>query len=118
MDEALRMNLSDGLSWTAWISRFSKGRTACLPEPISAITTHPPRPKTLRGIHFRAFGQYGRVDGRFASMTSDIRVVMGSPVSYAHAGGTYRNTSVDRNAVDRLMEITSGIKVSAHVPAV
>ena len=38
--------------------------------------------------------------------------------SYAHAGGTYRNTSVDRNVIDRLNEITSGIKVSAHVPAV
>ena len=50
-------------------------------------------------------------------MTSDIRIVMGSG-SYAHAGGVYRNTSVDRNAIDRLNEITSGIKVSAHVPAV
>ena len=57
------------------------------------------------------------MDGRYASMTSDLRIVMGSG-SYAHAGSVYRNTSVDRNVIDRLMEITSGVKVSAHVPAV
>ena len=39
--------------------------------------------------------------------------------SYAHAGGVYRNTSsVDRTALDRLMEITGGVRVSANVPAV
>ena len=32
-------------------------------------------------------------------------------------GQTYRNTSVDRSALDRLMELTSGVRVSAHVPA-
>ena len=31
-------------------------------------------------------------------------------------GQTYRNTTVDRSALDRLMELTSGVRVSAHVP--
>ena len=31
-------------------------------------------------------------------------------------GATYRNTSVDRSVLDRLMELTSGVRVSAHVP--
>ena len=31
-------------------------------------------------------------------------------------GSTYRNTSVDRSALDRLMELVSGVRVSAHVP--
>ena len=31
-------------------------------------------------------------------------------------GQTYRTTSVDRSALDRLMELTSGVRVSAHVP--
>ena len=38
--------------------------------------------------------------------------------SYADAGSTYRNTSVDRTALDRLMELTGGVRVSSHVPAV
>lgn len=60
---------------------------------------------------------YGRVDGRYASGTSGLRILMGA-ASYAHAGGTYRNNSVDRNVLDRLGEITAGVQVSAHVPAV
>ena len=32
-------------------------------------------------------------------------------------GSEYRNTTVDRSALDRLMELTSGVRVSAHVPA-
>ena len=60
---------------------------------------------------------FARVDGRYASMTGDLRVVMGSG-TYAHAGGVYRATESDRTALDRLMDITGGVKVSAHVPDV
>ena len=113
MDEALRMNLSDGLS-DGLDKQVIAGTNGLLSgtnlgnHNASAVTT-------FEG-YISGFG-YGRVDGRFASMTSDLKIVMGSG-SYAHAGSVYRNTSVDRNAIDRLNEITSGIKVSAHVPAV
>ena len=60
---------------------------------------------------------YGRIDGTYAAMTSELRIVMGAG-TYAHAGSVYRNTSVDRTVLDRLMELTGGVKVSAHVPAV
>ena len=43
-------------------------------------------------------------------------MVMGTSV-YADAGKTYRNTSVDRTVLDRIMDISGGVKVSAHVPA-
>ena len=59
---------------------------------------------------------FARVDGRYASSTTDLRVVMGTE-AYAKAGNVYRNTSVDRTALDRLMEVTGGVRVSAHVPA-
>ena len=113
MDEALRMNLSDGLS-DGLDKQVIAGTNGLLSgtnlgnHNASAVTT-------FEG-YISDFG-YGRVDGRYASMTSDLKIVMGSG-SYSHAGSVYRNTSVDRNAVDRLVEITSGIKVSAHVPAV
>ena len=58
-----------------------------------------------------------RVDGQYAAELSDLRIVMGSP-TYAHAGGVYRATESDRTALDRLAEITSGVRVSKHVPAV
>ena len=57
-----------------------------------------------------------QIDGRYASMTSDLAMVMGA-ATYQDTGQTYRNTSVDRSALDRLMELVSGVRVSAHVPA-
>ena len=60
---------------------------------------------------------YSRVDGRYAASGADVRLVMGS-ATYAHAGGQYRHANADDVALDRLTEITGGVRVSAHVPAV
>ena len=59
----------------------------------------------------------GRVDGRYAGDLGQIRVLMGSG-TFAHAGSVYRATESDRTALDRLVAITAGVRVSAHVPAV
>ena len=59
---------------------------------------------------------FARVDGRVVSSAAAVRTVMGG-ATYAHAGNVYRNDSVDRTALDRLMEITGGVRASAHVPA-
>ena len=59
---------------------------------------------------------WGQIDGRYASMTSDLAIVVGAE-TYADLGSTYRNNSVDRSALDRIMELTGGVRVSAHVPA-
>ena len=56
-----------------------------------------------------------RVDGQYAADLSDIRIVMGTR-SFAHAGGVYRATESDRTALDRLVQLTSGVRVSKHVP--
>ena len=37
--------------------------------------------------------------------------------AYAHAASVYRNASVDRSALDRMMAVSGGVRVSAHVPA-
>lgn len=113
MDAALRQNLSDGLSdgldkqIIAGTSGLLTG-TNLADHNVSAVTDF--------ANYISNFG-YGRVDGRYASMTSELRSVMGA-ATYAHAGNAYRNSTTDRNAVDRLSEITGGIKVSSHVPAV
>ena len=113
MDEALRMNLSDGLS-DGLDKQIISGASGLL--TATNLANHDASAVTTFEGYISGFG-YGRVDGRYASMTSDLRIVMGSG-SYAHAGAVYRNTSVDRNVIDRLMEITGGVKVSAHVPPV
>ena len=113
MDAGLRQNLSDALAdkldeqIIAGVNGLLAG-TNLADNDVSAQTD---------------FGEYlsnlvyGRIDGKYSSMSSELRIVLGAATN-THAGGVYRNTSVDRNALDRLMELTGGVKVSAHVPAV
>ena len=57
---------------------------------------------------------YGRVDGKYATSTNDLRIVMGSD-TYAHCGTAYRHQNADDLALDRLVALTGGVRVSAHV---
>ena len=59
---------------------------------------------------------WNQIDGRYASMAKDLALVVGA-ATLKDLGSTYRNASVDRSALDRLMELTAGVRVSAHVPA-
>ena len=45
---------------------------------------------------------YGRVDGRYASQTADIRVVMGAE-TYAHAAAQYRGNNDNMDALMSVM---------------
>ena len=56
------------------------------------------------------------IDGRYASMSDDIRMVMG-PATYAHAGSVYRTANSDISALENLMTNSGGVRTSAHVPA-
>ena len=68
------------------------------------------------GTYVGKFG-FSRVDGRYASNAKAVKVLMGSQ-TYAHAGSVYRGDQSQESAIDRLMTITGGVRVSAHVPAV
>ena len=112
MDAALRENLSMGLAdgLDKQIIAGTNGLLTATNLANNNVTT-----ATTFDLYMSQLA-YGRVDGRYAGATGDIRLVMGSAV-YAHAGATYRNTSVDRTVLDRLQEVTNGTRVSAHVPA-
>ena len=113
MDEALRENLSMGLA-DGLDRQILTGTNGLLTgthlanHAAAAITSYD---------NYISHMAFGRVDGRYAATAADVRIVMG-PGTYSHAGRVYRNNSVDRTALDRLMEITGGVRVSAHVPDV
>ena len=113
MDSSLRENLSMGLS-DGLDDVIVAGTNGLLTG--TNLDDHAASAVTAFNDYITDFG-YSRVDGRYAGMVGDLRVVMGSG-TYAHAGNVYRNNSVDRTALDRLMELTAGVRVSAHVPAV
>ena len=113
MDAALRMNLSEGLmdGLDAQILVGTQGLltgTKLSNNNVSTVTSF--------DDYIDNFA-YGRVDGRYADTAGALRVVVGAG-TYAHMGSVYRNNSVDRTVLDRLMEIVGGLRVSAHVPAV
>ena len=114
MDEALRMNLSDALSdgLDKQILIGTEGLftgTKLSNHNVSAATSY---------ANYRNELGYGRVDGTYAGGVGDLRIIMGA-ATYGHAAGVFRSTNAgDRAALEDLMAVTAGVKVSAHVPAV
>ena len=114
MDEALRMNLSDALSdkMDQQILAGTEGLftgTKLANHAAAAVTSY---------ATYRSELAYGRVDGKYAGSVGDLKIVMGA-ATYGHAAGTFRSANAgDRAALEDLMQVTSGVKVSAHVPAV
>ena len=113
MDQSLRDNLSMALS-DALDKRVIAGAEGLLTgvklanNNVNAVTTF---------ANYISNLAMGRVDGTYASTTADLRIVVGAG-TYAHAGSQYRATESDRTALDRLMALTGGVRVSAHVPGV
>ena len=114
MDSALRMNLSDALSdgLDKQILVGAEGLltgTKLADHNSSAQATY---------AHYRSELAYGRVDGEYAGSVSDLKLVMGA-ASYGHAASQFRSANAgDRAALEDLMSVTGGVKVSAHVPGV
>ena len=114
MDSALRMNLSDALSDSldkeilAGTNGLLNG-TVLANHNVTAVTTY---------ANYRANLAYGRVDGKYAMTVGDLKIVMGSG-TYEHAAKQFRSDNAgDRAAIEDLMAVSGGVKVSAHVPAV
>ena len=111
MDSALRENLSMGLS-DGLDKQIIAGTTGLLTgtvldnHNVSAVTSY---------ALYRSQFAYGRVDGRYASGTENLRVVMGSE-AYAHAAAQYRGNNDNMDALMALKRETGGVRVSAHVP--
>ena len=111
LDSSLRMNLADGLADGLDKEIIGNTLLAGTNVPNNNQTTNDTFDSYLNNLVWK------QVDGRYASMTSDLGIVVGA-ATYGALGAMYRNTSVDRSALDRIMELTSGVRVSAHVPAV
>ena len=114
MDEALRANLSDALSdkMDQQILAGTNGLLSGTNLPnhnSSAVASY---------AHYRSELGYGRVDGKYAASVGEIRIVLGSE-TYGHCSGVFRSANAgDRAALEDLMSVTGGVRVSAHVPGV
>ena len=59
---------------------------------------------------------FDAVDGRYAMDASGVKLLVGSG-TYQHMSGLYRGNNADDSALDSVMRISGGVRVSAHVPA-
>ena len=114
MDEALRMNLSDALS-DKMDQKILAGTNGLLTG--TNLANHNSSAEASYA-HYRSELAYGRVDGTYAASVGDLKIVMGAS-TYGHAAAAFRSANAgDRAALEDLMQVTSGVKVSAHVPGV
>ena len=114
LSEALRMNLSDALA-----DELDKQVVMGDPEGLlhgTVLGNHNVSAVTTFAL-YRSQLAYARVDGKFASETSELRAVLGGG-THAHAGEQYRGNQGDVTALDSLKRMMGGVRVSAHVPAV
>ena len=114
MDVALRQNLSEALS-DKLDKEIIGGDKGLLGG--TNLANHNVSSEADFEEYLSHFG-WARVDGKFANSSMDLRIVVGS-ATYGHAGETYAGTASnkgDLSAVEKLMDITSGVRVSAHVP--
>ena len=113
MGEALRAALNDALSESLDVQIVSGvdgllGGTNLSNNAQATVDTF--------ATYVSKFG-FGRVDGRYAVDAKAVKVLMGSG-GYAHAGSVYRGDQSQESAIDRLMMIGGGVRVSPHVAAV
>ena len=111
MDAALRMALNSGLE-EKLDYEVLRGTEGLLTG--SKLANHNKSGETTHAQYLSQFC-FGRVDGRFASEQSDLKVLMGSG-TYGHAGSTYQ-TNPHMSALDALMAKVP-VRVSANIPAV
>ena len=108
MDEALRMALQSGLSESMDATMVAQLVTDLTRADSSAVATHTSYLSRLA---------YGLVDGRYVAGESELRVLIGNQTLVSMAA-LYRNTaSGERNTIERLRDITAGVRISAHIPA-
>ena len=97
MDSALRMNLSDALS-DKLDQQILNGTAGLLNGTV--LDNHNVSTQTTYVLYREQFA-YGRVDGKYAAMTGDLRVVMGSG-TYNHAAAAYRGNNDNVDALQSL----------------
>ena len=113
MSEALRQNLNDALM-DKYDDEILSGTNGLL--TATNLANHNVNTETTYALYRSQFA-YGRVDGKYASRTADLRIVMGSG-TYEHAAAQYRGNNDNMDALMALEGAVSGVRVSAHVPAV
>ena len=111
MSEALRANLSQALA-DKMDDEVINGAGGFLG---TGGLSNPSNPTTEASFATYRGLVYGRVDGRYASVASDVRLAVGAK-TYEHAAAKYRSNTADDSALDTLIRVSGGVRVANHMP--
>ena len=114
MEEALRMNLSDAMQDKLDSEIIGSNGFLASTGGLTARTgdaTAEADFAAYRGLVYDT----ETIDRQYASMAGSVRVLFG-PHTYAHAASKYRGNSADDSALDSLIRVAGGVRVSAHIP--
>ena len=107
MSEGLRQALHQGLSEV-----IDKQTVAQIVADVSRTA----RTSTSNFAHYKS-RLTSSVDGRFAGMESDVKMLIGS-ATLIHGETLYKSSESPESAIDLLRRASGGVKVSAFVPGV
>ena len=107
LQEALQGGIADKLD-----SEIMQGTNGLL---TGTILPNNARAAASDYAHYVSSLLYGRVDGRYAYDLADVRVVMGAD-TFGNAA-TKLPSAGEENALARIRNDSSGVRVSVHVPA-
>ena len=109
MDAALRGALNEALS---------ESLDSAIVAQIVADSTQVAAAAAATFATYRSSLVYDQLDGRFASTEADIRLLVGSATAASMASHYRTATGGDASALDSLRQVTSGVRISAHIAAV
>ena len=107
MSEGLRQALNQGLS-----EAIDAQTVAQIVSDVSRTA----RTTTSNFAHYKS-RLTSSVDGRFAGMESDVKMLIGTP-TLIHGETLYKSSESPESAIDLLRRTSGGVKVSAFVPGV
>lgn len=111
LDEVLRSNLAAAIA-----SGLDRQALRLTGQGLLDFGTDPSADGTTETFASYQAAALGRVDGRYANVVGDVRMLMGAD-TYAQAAGVYRGSQQVQSALEWLMDNLGWAGVSAYVPA-
>ena len=115
LESSLRDNLNEAVMSALDASNLNHATDGLLGTGGLTARTGDAAAEADFGDHYGFLFDRQTIDGSYASMASDVKILYG-PHGYSHAASVYRGNSSDMTALAALMRDSGGVMTSAHVP--
>ena len=115
LDASLRTNLSDSLMDKLDDLNINDATNGLLgTASVTAGLANPTNPSAVAGFGDYINTVYQSVDGTYARMAGDVRLLM-AVAAYQHAGTVFRGNASDVPGIEHVMRIAGGVMTTPHI---